>query len=90
MTKNKWTVRLILLVTIILAGLIILFNIKVKENNIDNVLIAFKLRQKDNAQDVPHIMTGYCNLDMTEKQELIGHIQVDVIDDMIKQNYLTN
>ena len=28
MTKNKWTVRLILLVTIILAGLIILFNIK--------------------------------------------------------------
>ena len=34
MTKNKWTVRLILLVTIILAGLIILFNIKVKENNI--------------------------------------------------------
>ena len=26
MTKNKWTVRLILLVTIILAGLIILFN----------------------------------------------------------------
>ena len=33
MTKNKWTIRLILLVTIILAGLIILFNIKVKENN---------------------------------------------------------
>ena len=63
---------------------------KVKENNIDNVLIAFKLKQKDDKQDVPYVMTGYCNLDMMEKQELLGHIQIDIVDDMIKQNYLTN
>ena len=59
---------------------------KVKENNIDNVL----LKQKGDKQDVPYVMTGYCNLDMMEKQELLGHIQIDIVDDMIKQNYLTN
>lgn len=57
---------------------------KVKEYNIDNVLIAFKLKQEDS-----YIMTGYCNLEMGEKQELLGHIQVDIINDMIKQNYIT-
>ena len=58
---------------------------KVRENNIDNVMIAFKLRQED-----AYIMTGYCNLDMGEKQELIGHIQVDIVNDMIKQNYIVD
>lgn len=56
---------------------------KVKENNIDNAMIAFKLKQED-----AYIMTGYCNLSMGEKQELLGHIQVDIVNDMIKQNYI--
>ena len=58
---------------------------KAKEYKVDNVMIAFKLRQED-----AYIMTGYCNLDMAEKQELVGHIQVDIINDMIKQNYIVD
>lgn len=58
---------------------------EVKKDNIDNVLIAFKLRQED-----AYVMTGYCNLDMCEKQELLGHIQVDIVKDMIKQNYIVD
>ena len=56
----------------------------VEEENIDNVLIAFKSKG-----DEPCVMTGYCNLDMGGKQELIGHLQIDVIKDMINQNYVT-
>lgn len=56
----------------------------VKKENVDNVMIAFKLKQDD-----ANIMTGYCNLNMGEKQELLGHIQVDIVNDMIKQNYIT-
>ena len=50
-----------------------------KEYNVDNVMIAFKLKQED-----AYIMTGYCNLEMAEKQELLGHIQIDIVNDMIK------
>lgn len=57
--------------------------VQARKYNVDNVMIAFKLRQED-----AYIMTGYCNLDMGEKQELVGHIQVDIINDMIKQNYI--
>lgn len=56
--------------------------VQARKYNVDNVLIAFKLKQED-----IHIMTGYCHLDMYEKQELLGHIQVDIINDMIMQNY---
>lgn len=56
---------------------------KVREYNIDNVMLAFKLKEQDG-----YIMTGYCNLAMAEKQELLGHIQVDIVNDMIRQNYL--
>ena len=55
----------------------------VKDKNIDNVLISFKVKD-DNS-----IMTGYCNLDMGEKQELVSHIQIDIVRDMINQNYIT-
>lgn len=58
---------------------------KVKENNIDNVMIAFKLRHED-----AYIMTGYYNLDFSEKQELVGHIQVDIVNDMIRENYIVD
>lgn len=57
--------------------------VQARKYNVDNVLIAFKLKQED-----AHIMTGYCHLDMCEKQELLGHIQIDIINDMIMQNYL--
>lgn len=56
-----------------------------KEYNVDNVMIAFKLKQED-----AYIMTGYCNLEMAEKQELLGHIQIDIVNDMIKQNYIVD
>ena len=57
--------------------------VQARKYNADNVMIAFKLRQEDQ-----YVMTGYCNLDTCEKQELIGHIQIDIIDDMIRGNYL--
>lgn len=57
--------------------------VQARKYDVDNVMIAFKLRQEDQ-----YVMTGYCNLDMCEKQELIGHIQIDIIDDMIRRNYL--
>ena len=57
---------------------------KAKEYDADNVLVAIKLKNKDN-----YVLTGYHNLNMAEKQELIGHIQIDVIDEMIHQNYIT-
>ena len=57
--------------------------IQARKYNVDNVMIAFKLKQED-----AYIMTGYCNLDMGEKRELLGHIQVDIVNDMIRRNYL--
>lgn len=57
---------------------------KVKEYEVDNVLIAMKLKNQEN-----YVLTGYHNLNMAEKQELIGHIQVDIVNDMIQQNYIT-
>lgn len=57
--------------------------VQARKYNADNVMIAFKLKQED-----AYIMTGYCNLDMGEKQELLGHIQVDIVNDMIRRDYL--
>lgn len=49
---------------------------------IDNMIIASKL--KDGT-----VITGYTkNLDMGEKQELLGHIQADIINEMILINYI--
>lgn len=33
-------------------------------------------------------MTGYCNLDNSERQELLGHIQMDIVKKMIDETYL--
>lgn len=57
---------------------------QVENYDIDNVMIAFKLRTED-----AYVMTGYKNLDMAEKQELLGHIQIDIIRDFIQENYIT-
>lgn len=56
---------------------------EVKTHNIDNVLVACKDIKGE------AIFTGYCNLSMGEKQELLGHIQIDIVKDMINQNYVT-
>lgn len=55
----------------------------VKERNIDNIIIVCKDKREG------EVLTGYVNLEMGEKQELLGHIQVDIIDQMIKTNYVT-
>ncbi|MDR7237132.1 hypothetical protein [Neobacillus drentensis] len=32
------------------------------------------------------VMTGYCNLDVAEKQYMLGHIQVDINYEIVKVN----
>lgn len=56
---------------------------QIKEYNIDNMIVASKLKDDDH-----YVITGYKNLTMAEKQELVGHIQVDIIDEMIRKNYV--
>lgn len=58
---------------------------QIKEYNIDNMIVACKLKDDDH-----YVITGYKNLTMAEKQELVGHIQVDIIDEMIRKNYVTD
>lgn len=53
---------------------------KAKEDKIDNIIICWK--DKKNKE----ICTGYYNLEAGEKQELLGHIQADIIDNMIRVN----
>ena len=62
--------------------------VQARKYNVDNVMVAFKLRKEHAIKEDAYVMTGYCNLDMCEKQELVGHIQIDIIDDMIRRNYL--
>ena len=57
---------------------------QIKEYNIDNMIVACKLKDDDH-----YVITGYKNLTMAEKQELVGHIQIDIIDEMIRKNYIT-
>lgn len=55
----------------------------VEEEKIDNIMIVCKL---DNGE----VLTGATkNLDWGTRMELIGHLHADVIDRMIKQNYIT-
>ena len=58
----------------------------IKEDNTDNLLIAYKTKDEEG---LPLVMTGYCNLDNMARQELLGHIQVDIIKKMIDENYIT-
>lgn len=55
----------------------------VKERKIDNVMVVMKLR----ADDEGNVLAGYCNLNVAEKQELVGHIQVDIMRDYIERNF---
>jgi len=61
---------------------------EVEENNITNILIACKVDDPEDYKKYS-ILTGYAGLDMGGKQELLSHIQLDIIKDMINRNYLT-
>lgn len=52
-------------------------------HGIDNVMILMKLKGEDS-----HVLAGYCNLNVFEKQELMSHIQVDIMRDYIEANYI--
>ena len=52
----------------------------IKNNKIDNLMIVCK--DKTNKE----MCTGYFNLDVGEKMEMLGHIQADITDEMIKEN----
>lgn len=56
----------------------------VNKYKIDNIMVACKLKDSNH-----YVITGYKNLTMSEKQELVGHIQIDIIDEMIRNNYVT-
>lgn len=50
-----------------------------KNDEFDNVMIAAKLKSGE-------VMTGYCNLDMVDKQFLNSHIQVDINYETVRAN----
>ncbi|PKF21656.1 hypothetical protein CW684_04495 [Macrococcoides caseolyticum] len=50
-----------------------------KNDDFDNVMIATKLKSCE-------VMTGYCNLDMVDKQFLNSHIQVDINYETVRAN----
>lgn len=50
-----------------------------KNDEFDNVMIATKLKSGE-------VMTGYCNLDMVDKQFLNSHIQVDINYEAVRAN----
>lgn len=55
---------------------------KVKENKIDNIAVAMKTKKED-----AYVMTGYFGLDLCEKQELLSHMQLDIVNEMVYINY---
>lgn len=50
-----------------------------KENHIECLLIAGKTKEGE-------VLTGYFNCGFGVRQELCGHIQCDIIDQMIRNN----
>jgi putative heme iron utilization protein len=52
----------------------------VKRDKIDNIMICCKDKQHK------EMCTGYFNLDMGQKMEMVGHIQADITDEMIRTN----
>lgn len=54
----------------------------IKERKVDNIMIAAK-------ESSGQIITGWKNLDWGTRQELISHMQIDVINTMIQENYVT-
>ena len=54
----------------------------VKEYKLDNILIA-SIDKPDNK-----VVIGHCNLDIYERQNLISHLQVENVLDIIDETYL--
>lgn len=53
-----------------------------KDNNLDSFIFVSKNKADNN------IFVGYCNLSIGERQELLGHLQLDIIKRMIEENYI--
>lgn len=51
----------------------------VKEREVESIVIACKMKDGE-------VMTGYFNADFGTRQEICGHIQCDIIDQMILSN----
>jgi len=50
-----------------------------KEEEIESIVVSFKLKNGE-------VMTGYFNADFGTRQEICGHIQCDIVDQMILAN----
>lgn len=52
-------------------------------------IIEFKSKSDNACKDknTNEVLTGHFNLDAGDKQELLGHIQIDIIDEYIRNNY---
>ena len=55
---------------------------QIKEMGIDNIMIASKTKEGE-------VMLGACNMDIGTRMELIGHLQVEVMNKIIQANYIT-
>jgi putative heme iron utilization protein len=51
----------------------------VKEMEVESIAVCFKLKNGE-------VVTGYFNADFGTRQEICGHIQCDIIDQMIRAN----
>lgn len=52
----------------------------IKRDEIDNFMICYKDKKSR------EMCTGYFNLDMGQKMECVGHIQADIMDQMVAVN----
>lgn len=50
-----------------------------REQEIESIVVSFRLKSGE-------VMTGYFNADFGTRQEICGHIQCDIIDQMILSN----
>ena len=50
-----------------------------KEREVESIVVSFKLKDGE-------IMTGYFKADFGTRQEICGHIQCDIVDQMILAN----
>jgi len=52
-----------------------------QEDDIESFMVVCKLKSGE-------VMTGYVDVDFNARAELIGHLQVDLIDMMVRANYV--
>lgn len=52
----------------------------VKAENVDNMMLCCKIKHPN---DDDYVLTGYCNLTLVEKLELLSHLYLDCITQII-------